>query len=139
LDTKTRSASIRHSMCSQSFPPIPTFAIFEYFADHAANPAAAKAKHELLDYHLRQFKKQIAAGIPFAVGSDAKNRVLDTDPLRARSDCGDMAIFGTYLKGGSSRSRSITCDLAGVSALLSRPPIFEQFVAWICGANRFIS
>ena len=58
-------------MREKDIPAIPTFAIFEYFADHAENPATAKAEHESLDYHVQQFKKQIAAGIPFAVGSDA--------------------------------------------------------------------
>lgn len=49
---------------------VPTFAIFEYFADHAATPAQAAREHEMLDYKIAQFKKQLAAGIPFAVGSD---------------------------------------------------------------------
>lgn len=57
-------------MREKDIPAIPTFTIFEYFADHAANPAAAKSEHAMLDYHIQQFKKQMAAGIPFAVGSD---------------------------------------------------------------------
>ena len=57
-------------MREKHIPAIPTFTIFEYFANHAENPAAAKAEHEALDYHIQQFKRQIAAGIPFAVGSD---------------------------------------------------------------------
>lgn len=57
-------------MREKDIPAIPTFAILEYFADHAENPAAAKAEHESLEYHIQQFKKQMAAGIPFAVGSD---------------------------------------------------------------------
>ena len=57
-------------MREKDIPAVPTFTIFEYFADHAENPATAKAEHESLDYHIEQFKKQIAAGIPFAVGSD---------------------------------------------------------------------
>ncbi|MGH9864714.1 MAG: amidohydrolase family protein [Candidatus Acidiferrales bacterium] len=57
-------------MREKDIPAIPTFAIFEYFADHAENPAAAKNEHAMLDYHAGQFKKQLAAGIPFAVGSD---------------------------------------------------------------------
>jgi imidazolonepropionase-like amidohydrolase len=57
-------------MREKDIPAVPTFAIFEYFADHTENPATAKAEHESLDYHIQQFKKQIAAGIPFAVGSD---------------------------------------------------------------------
>lgn len=59
-----------HIMREKDIPAVPTFAIFEYFADHAENPATAKVEHESLDYHIQQFKKQIAAGIPFAVGSD---------------------------------------------------------------------
>lgn len=57
-------------MREKDIPAIPTFTIFEYFADHASNPAAAKSEHEMLDYKIQQFKKQIAAGIPFAIGSD---------------------------------------------------------------------
>ena len=57
-------------MREKDIPAVPTFAIFEYFADHAENPAAAKSEHAMLDYHVEQFKKQMAAGIPFAVGSD---------------------------------------------------------------------
>ena len=51
-------------------PAVPTFTIFEYFADHAANPAAAARERAIFDYHAAEFKKQLAAGIPFAVGSD---------------------------------------------------------------------
>ena len=57
-------------MREKDIPAVPTFAIFEYFADHAENPAAAKSEHAMLDYHVEQFKKQMAVGIPFAVGSD---------------------------------------------------------------------
>jgi imidazolonepropionase-like amidohydrolase len=49
---------------------VPTFAIFEYFADHAPTPAAAQRERDLLAFHAEQFKKQMAAGVPFAVGSD---------------------------------------------------------------------
>lgn len=49
---------------------VPTFAIFEYFADHAASPAAAAREHQMLDYHTQQFRIQIAAGVPMGVGSD---------------------------------------------------------------------
>jgi imidazolonepropionase-like amidohydrolase len=49
---------------------VPTFAIFDYFAQHASSPAAAAREKALLDYKISEFKKQIAAGIPFAVGSD---------------------------------------------------------------------
>jgi imidazolonepropionase-like amidohydrolase len=56
-------------MREKQIPAVPTFAIFEYFARHAP-PATAAHESALLDYKIREFKKQIAAGIPFAVGSD---------------------------------------------------------------------
>ena len=49
---------------------VPTFAISEYFADHAATPEAAKREHQLLDLHASEFKRQLAAGVPIAMGSD---------------------------------------------------------------------
>ncbi|MGA2674774.1 MAG: amidohydrolase family protein [Terracidiphilus sp.] len=57
-------------MIEKSIPAVPTFAIFEYFARHAASPAVAARESALLDYKIAEFKKQVAAGIPFAVGSD---------------------------------------------------------------------
>ncbi|HUJ23442.1 MAG TPA: amidohydrolase family protein [Bryobacteraceae bacterium] len=49
---------------------VPTFAISEYFADHAPTPAQAKREHFLLDLHGQEFRKQLAAGVPIAAGSD---------------------------------------------------------------------
>jgi imidazolonepropionase-like amidohydrolase len=49
---------------------VPTFTIFEYFAEHAATPARAAREREMLDLKVRDFHKQVAAGVPMAVGSD---------------------------------------------------------------------
>jgi len=57
-------------MREKDIPAVPTFTISEYFAEHAETPAAGKFEQAMLDYHAQQFKKQLAAGIPFAVGSD---------------------------------------------------------------------
>jgi len=57
-------------MREKHIPAVPTFTIFEYFAQHAASPAAAAREQALLDFKIREFKRQVAAGIPFAVGSD---------------------------------------------------------------------
>ena len=57
-------------MREKHIPAVPTFAIFKYFADHAGSPATAAREKALLDYKIQEFKKQVAAGIPFAVGSD---------------------------------------------------------------------
>jgi len=57
-------------MRQKHIPAVPTFAIFDYFARHADSPAAQAREQALLDYKIREFKRQLAAGIPFAVGSD---------------------------------------------------------------------
>ncbi len=49
---------------------VPTFTIFEYFAEHAATPAQGAREHQVLDLKVEEFKKQVAAGVPMAVGSD---------------------------------------------------------------------
>lgn len=49
---------------------VPTFTIFEYFADHAASPAQATRERQMLDLKVQEFRKQVAAGVPMAVGSD---------------------------------------------------------------------
>ena len=57
-------------MREKHIPALPTFAIFDYFAQHAPSPAAAAREKALLELKIREFHRQIAAGIPFAVGSD---------------------------------------------------------------------
>jgi imidazolonepropionase-like amidohydrolase len=49
---------------------VPTFTIFEYFADHAATPEQSAHEHQMLDVKVQEFKKQVAAAVPMAVGSD---------------------------------------------------------------------
>ncbi len=49
---------------------VPTFTIFEYFAEHAATPQRGAREHQMLDVKAQEFKKQVAAGVPMAVGSD---------------------------------------------------------------------
>jgi len=49
---------------------VPTFTIFEYFADHAATPAEGAQNRQMLSYHAQEFRKQVAAGVPVAMGSD---------------------------------------------------------------------
>jgi imidazolonepropionase-like amidohydrolase len=55
-------------MKAKNIPAVPTFAIFEYFMNESE--VRAQRERPLLDYKIKEFKKQIAAGIPFAVGSD---------------------------------------------------------------------
>jgi imidazolonepropionase-like amidohydrolase len=49
---------------------VPTFAIFEYFAKNRQAQDQAATQAEMLNYKIAEFKKQVAAGVPFAVGSD---------------------------------------------------------------------
>jgi imidazolonepropionase-like amidohydrolase len=49
---------------------VPTFTIFEYFAEHAATPEQGARMREILDAKIQEFKKQLAAGVPLAAGSD---------------------------------------------------------------------
>ena len=49
---------------------VPTFTIMEYFAQHAASPAQAEREQKMIDLHVAEFRKQLAAGVPMAVGSD---------------------------------------------------------------------
>jgi imidazolonepropionase-like amidohydrolase len=49
---------------------VPTFTIFEYFADHPATPAQATRERQIIAFHAEEFRKQLAAGVPMAAGSD---------------------------------------------------------------------
>jgi imidazolonepropionase-like amidohydrolase len=56
-------------MKAKHIPAVPTFAVLEALAREAPSAAAAEDA-AMIDYKIKEFKKQIAAGIPFAVGSD---------------------------------------------------------------------
>jgi len=49
---------------------VPTFTIFEYFSEHADSPEHRAHERQMLDLHATEFRKQLAAGVPMAVGSD---------------------------------------------------------------------
>jgi imidazolonepropionase-like amidohydrolase len=49
---------------------VPTFTISAYFADHAGSPQQAARQRQMLELHAREFRAQLAAGVPMAVGSD---------------------------------------------------------------------
>ena len=64
------SAETMRIMREKQIFAVPTFAISEYFADHAGSAAASARQHQTLEYHAQEFRKQLAAGVPMAVGSD---------------------------------------------------------------------
>jgi imidazolonepropionase-like amidohydrolase len=49
---------------------VPTFAIVTYFAEQAANPRTAQRERQGIALHAAEFRKQLAAGVPMAMGSD---------------------------------------------------------------------
>jgi imidazolonepropionase-like amidohydrolase len=49
---------------------VPTFTIQEYFAAHPLSPGGGPREQEFLDLHVQNFRKQLAAGVPIAMGSD---------------------------------------------------------------------
>ena len=64
------SAETMRLMREKGIFAVPTFTIMEYFAEHADNPRQAAFERQVLDAHAAEFSKQLAAGVPFAVGSD---------------------------------------------------------------------
>lgn len=64
------SESTMKAMHEKGIFAVPTFAIGEYFADHAARPERAQKLQAEQALHAAEFRKQMAAGVPFAVGSD---------------------------------------------------------------------
>jgi imidazolonepropionase-like amidohydrolase len=59
-----------HIMREKQIFAVPTFTISEYFAEHAATAEAAARERAVLDFHSSEFKKQLAANVPIAMGSD---------------------------------------------------------------------
>lgn len=49
---------------------VPTFAISEYFAEHPLTAEQGPRERQLLEIHAAEFRKQLAAGVPIAAGSD---------------------------------------------------------------------
>ena len=49
---------------------VPTFTIFEYFSEHPASPEQGARERQMLELHALEFRKQLAAAVPMAAGSD---------------------------------------------------------------------
>jgi imidazolonepropionase-like amidohydrolase len=49
---------------------VPTFTIQEYFAAHPLTPGGGPKEQAIFDLHAQNFRKQLAAGVPIAMGSD---------------------------------------------------------------------
>jgi imidazolonepropionase-like amidohydrolase len=64
------SAETMRIMREKQIYAVPTFAISEDFAAHADSPALAERERALQAFHAEEFRRQLAAGVPMAVGSD---------------------------------------------------------------------
>ena len=49
---------------------VPTFAINDYFAEHPEAPGSGAYQKSLQAFHAGEFRRQLASGVPMAVGSD---------------------------------------------------------------------
>jgi len=87
---------------------VPTFAIFEYFAEHAATQQQAAREHQMLDLKVQEFKKQIAAGVPMAAGSDV-------GPFPHGTQARELALMVRY---GMSPLAVLQADLLNGAKLL---------------------
>jgi len=87
---------------------VPTFTILEYFAEHAATPEKAASERQLLDFKAREFRKQLAAGVPFAVGSDV-------GPFPHGTQARELALMAKY---GMTNSSVLQADLLNGAKLL---------------------
>jgi imidazolonepropionase-like amidohydrolase len=87
---------------------VPTFTIFEYFANHAPVPETAARERLMLDLHMQEFKKQLAAGVPMAVGSDV-------GPFPHGTQARELVLM---VKFGMSPLAALQADLVNGAKLL---------------------
>jgi imidazolonepropionase-like amidohydrolase len=87
---------------------VPTFTIFEYFAEHAATPGQSVHEHQVLDLKVQEFKKQLAAAIPMAVGSDV-------GPFPHGTQARELVLMVKY---GMSPLAALQADLLNGAKLL---------------------
>jgi imidazolonepropionase-like amidohydrolase len=87
---------------------VPTFTIFEYFSNHAATPAQAAHERQMLDLKAQDFRKQVAAGVPMAVGSDV-------GPFPHGTQAREFVLMGQY---GMSPLAVLQADLLNGARLL---------------------
>jgi imidazolonepropionase-like amidohydrolase len=103
---------------------VPTFTIFEYFAEHASTPEQGAHEHEMLDLKVQEFKKQVAAGVPMAVGSDVGPFPHGTQARELRAD-GELRHVAAGRTAGRSAERR---EIAGMgrSDRFARTRLFRR-------------
>jgi len=102
------SEETMHLMKEKGIFAVPTFTIFEYFAEHAANPQSGARQRQMLDLKAQEFKKQISAGVPMAVGSDV-------GPFPHGTQARELVLMVKY---GMSPAAVLQADLLNGAKLL---------------------
>ena len=93
---------------------VPTFTIFEYFTEQKAksvsdpNDAALLRMRQIMDLHRQEFHKQLAAGVPMAVGSDV-------GPFPHGTQARELGLMVKY---GMSPLAALQADLLNGAKLL---------------------
>lgn len=87
---------------------VPTFTISEYFGVHPLVPGTEEREHQLLDLHVREFRKQLAAGVPMAMGSDV-------GPFPHGTQARELVLMVTY---GMTPLAALQADLINGAKLL---------------------
>jgi imidazolonepropionase-like amidohydrolase len=95
-------------MKQKHIPAVPTFAVMEYFARHAATVGEAAREQAMLDFKIKEFKREMAAGIPFAVGSDV-------GPFPHGTQAHELVLMAQY---GMAPVEVLRADLLNGAALL---------------------
>ena len=106
---------------------VPTFTIAEYFADHAASPAQAERERRMQDFHVQEFRKQLAVGVPMAVGSDV-------GPFPHGTQARELVLMVKY---GMTSLATLQADLLNGAKLLGwqdqigalKPGFFADIIA----------
>jgi len=107
---------------------VPTLTIFEYFAEHPEKASSATLIRQVWDIKMREFPKQVAAGVPMAVGSDV-------GPFPHGTQAREFELMVKY--GGMTPLAVLQADLLNGAKLLGwegqigvlKPGYFADIVA----------
>jgi imidazolonepropionase-like amidohydrolase len=92
---------------------VPTFAIYEYFAQHPETPEEGERERALNQVHAAEFRKQLAAGVPIAMGSDVGPFPHGTQALE----------FAWLVKYGMTELGAIQAGTLNGANVLGSPPL----------------
>jgi imidazolonepropionase-like amidohydrolase len=102
------SAETMQIMREKQIFAVPTFTISEYFARHASSAEDATRQEEGLKLHYAEFQKQLAAGVPMAVGSDV-------GPFPHGTQARELVLMAEH---GMTPAQALQADLMNGAKLL---------------------